>query len=128
MPKIIIASGPVIVEDGKVLLNQHGDDKFWKFCGGKVEDFELSLIETARKEVMEEMGIEIVLFLPEPFVMHIVKGDKDIILVHYLAERVGEIKPGAEIKAWDWFDFNNLPPDLGPNIIPTLKYFDFLKK
>jgi len=35
MPKIIIASGPVIVENNKVLLNQHGDTEFWKFCGGR---------------------------------------------------------------------------------------------
>lgn len=39
MPKIIIASGPVIVENNKVLLNQHGDTEFWKFCGGQVENY-----------------------------------------------------------------------------------------
>lgn len=50
MPKIIIASGPVIVEDGKVLLNQHGDTTFWKFCGGRVENFDASLVENARRE------------------------------------------------------------------------------
>lgn len=128
MPKIIIASGSVIVENGQVLLNKHGDDEFWKFCGGKVEDFELDLIETAKKEVMEEMGIEIEILNPRPFILHVVKGDKDIVLMHFLAKRIGEIKPGADIKAWRWLDLRDLPPDLGPNIIPTLKYFDFLKK
>jgi 8-oxo-dGTP pyrophosphatase MutT (NUDIX family) len=59
MAKIIIASGPVIVEDGKVLLNKHGDTEFWKFCGGRVEDFDLDLQEAARREVEEEMGIDI---------------------------------------------------------------------
>ena len=54
MAKIIIASGPVIVENGKVLLNKHGEDVFWKFCGGKVEDFEVGLIENAKKEVKED--------------------------------------------------------------------------
>ena len=29
MSKIIIASGPVIVEDNKVLLAKHGQDSFW---------------------------------------------------------------------------------------------------
>jgi 8-oxo-dGTP pyrophosphatase MutT (NUDIX family) len=132
MPKIIIASGPVIVENGKVLLNQHGDDMFWKFCGGKAEDFELDLIETAKKEVMEEMGIEIEIINPKPFIQHVVKqsdtGDKDIILVHYLASRIGEIKEGADIKKWGWFKLNDLPPDLGPNILPALKYFGFIKE
>ena len=37
MKRIIVASGPVIVENNKVLLNQHGDDNFWKFCGGKCQ-------------------------------------------------------------------------------------------
>lgn len=53
MTKIIIASGPVIVENGKVLLNKHGDTAFWKFCGGRVEDFETDLISNARREVKE---------------------------------------------------------------------------
>ena len=57
MQKIIIASGPVIVENDKVLLNKHGDTKFYKFCGGRVEDLSTSLIDNAKREVKEEMGI-----------------------------------------------------------------------
>ena len=104
MPKIIIASGPIIVEDGKVLLNQHGDTDFWKFCGGKVEDFETTLIENAKREVKEEMGIEIEIINEKPFLMHTAKetanGLIDIILVHYLAKRVGDITPGTDIREW----------------------------
>ncbi|KKP58056.1 MAG: hypothetical protein UR51_C0009G0109 [Candidatus Moranbacteria bacterium GW2011_GWF1_34_10] len=59
MNKIIIASGPVIVEDNKVLLNQHGDTEFWKFCGGRVENFDDNLIESAKREAREEMGISL---------------------------------------------------------------------
>lgn len=129
MKKIIIASGPVIVENDQVLLNKHGDS-FWKFCGGKVEDFELDLIATAKKEVKEEMGIEIEILNPTPFIMHIIKktetGEQDIILAHYLAKRIGEIKKGEEIERWGWFDLRNLPDDLGPNILPALKHFNFL--
>ena len=131
MPKIIIASGPVIVEDGKVLLNQHGDTTFWKFCGGRVEDFASDLIANAKREVREEMGIEIEIIDATPFITYTKKvtdeGDLDVILVHYLAKRVGEIKPGEDIRKWDWHDINNLPPDLAPNILPALKHFNFLK-
>ena len=131
MPKIIIASGPVIVEDGKVLLNQHGDTTFWKFCGGRVEDFASDLIANAKREVREEMGIEIEIIDATPFITYAKKitdeGDLDVILVHYLAKRVGEIKPGEDIRKWDWHDINNLPPDLAPNILPALKHFNFLK-
>ena len=67
MQKIIIASGPVIVENNKVLLNKHGEDNFWKFCGGRVEDFEIDLEETAKREVNEEMGLEIEILNNSPY-------------------------------------------------------------
>ena len=73
MPKIIIASGPVIIENDKVLLNQHGDTTFWKFCGGRVEDYETDLIENARREVKEEMGIGIEILDENPFITFIRK-------------------------------------------------------
>lgn len=116
---IVIASGPVIIENGKVLLNKHGDDGFWKFVGGKVENFDLSLEEVAKREVMEEMGLEVDLIRPlKP--MMIDMPDKVVILIHYLATRKGEIKPGEDILVWDWFDINDLPKDAAPNIKPVI--------
>jgi len=130
MPKIIIASGPVIVEDNKVLLDQHGDTDFWKFCGGRVED-NWGLIETAHKRPLEELGIDIEILDENPFITYTTKetpeGQLDVILVHFLAKRVGEIKPGVDIREWNWFELNNLPPNLGPNILPALKHFGFIK-
>lgn len=129
--KIIIASGPVIVEDRKVLLNQHGDTTFWKFCGGRVEDFGQNLIENARREVREEMGIDIEILDENPFVTFTRKntpqGKIDIILVHFLAKRIGKIKSGKDIREWEWHDIENLPKNLGPNIIPALKHFDYIQ-
>ncbi|KKR21137.1 MAG: hypothetical protein UT50_C0012G0010 [Candidatus Moranbacteria bacterium GW2011_GWA2_39_41] len=132
MPKIIIASGPVIVENEKVLLNQHGDTEFWKFCGGRVEDFETDLIENARREVREEMGIDIEIINETPFFIHTKKetpeGAIDVILVHFLAKRVGEITPGEDIRQWKWLPLEELAKEnLAPNIIPTLKHFGFVK-
>ncbi len=131
MPKIIIASGPVIVENNKVLLNKHSDDLFWKFCGGKVENYETDLIENAQREAKEEMGIDVKIINEEPFITFTRKetseGKVDVILVHFLAERVGEINPGEDIREWDWLPLDNLPEDLAPNIIPTLKHFGFIK-
>lgn len=131
MTKIIVVSGPVIVEDNKVLLNQHGESNFWKFCGGKVEDFETDLIENAKREVKEEMGIEIEILDEHPLITYRKKeteaGEIDVILVHYLAKRIGEVKPGKDIREWNWFDLDNLPDNLAPNIIPALKHFGFIK-
>ncbi len=131
MQKIIIASGPVIVENEKVLLNQHGDDKFWKFCGGKIKENE-DLIETAIRRAKEEVGIDIEILDEKPFFLHTKKetpeGVFDIILVHFLSKRVGEIVPGEEILKWEWIDFNNLEnKEIAPNIIPTLKHFGFIE-
>jgi len=133
MQKIIIASGPVIVEDNKVLLNQHGDTDFWKFCGGKVEDFETDLIESAKREAKEEMGIEIEILDPEPFFMYAKKetpdGAVDVVLVHYLAKRIGEVNPGDDIREWKWISLEALGKEnLAPNILPALDHFGFLKK
>lgn len=128
--KIIIASGPVIVENNKVLLDQHGDTNFWKFCGGRVED-NWGLIETAHKRPKEELGIDIEILDENPFITHTIKetpeGQLDVILVHFLAKRIGEIKPGQDIREWNWFELDNLPSNLGPNIISALKHFGFLK-
>jgi len=131
MPKVIIVSGPVIVENDKVLLNNHGDTDFWKFCGGKVNDLDKNLKDTARREVKEEMGIEINILDDQPFITYDKKitaeGEIDIILVHYLAERNGRIKPGEDIREWDWFDVRNLPFNIASNVEPTLKYFGLIK-
>ncbi|HOZ53210.1 MAG TPA: NUDIX hydrolase [bacterium] len=130
MIKIIIASGPVIIENNKVLLNKHGDDKFWKFCGGRIEEGEVNLKNAARREVKEEMGIEIEILNNDPYFFYTEKeingNQTSIILAHFLAKRIGEIAPGEDIREWRWIDINDLDKeDLAPNIKPVLKYFGF---
>jgi len=130
--KIIVASGPIIIEEGKVLLSKHGDDGFWKFPGGRAGSFKFknnfdSLEEICCKKVEEEMGIKIVIKRPlKP--MMLPKSDDPktwITLIHYLADREGEIKPGKKIKEWNWFDIKNLPAGCGPNIKPVIE--DYLR-
>ncbi len=130
MQRIIIASGPVIVENNKALLVKH-KDSFFKFCGGTVKKTE-NFIKSAQREAKEELGIKISLLDNTPFIMYSKKEidgiDYDVILVHYLASRVGDIKPGSDIKEWAWIDIDKLEEfELAPNIIPTLKHFNFLK-
>ena len=126
--KIIIASGPVIIENEKVLLNKHGDDNFWKFPGGRVKDFDFkdtlnSLEEACRREAKEEMGFYVEIIRPLKPMMVPKPGDPDtqVILIHYLAKRLGEIKPGSDIKEYKWFNINNLPKDCAPNIEPVVE-------
>ncbi len=130
MQKIIIASGPVIVKNEKVLLDIQGEDNFWKFCGGKVKENE-TLKQTAIRRAKEELGIDIQIKNTTPFLLHVTKekdGDNsDVILVHFLSDFSGEITPSEEIRKWQWHDISNLPDNIAPNILPTLKHFGFIK-
>lgn len=128
----MIASGPVIVEEGKVLLNQHGDTEFWKFCGGRSMDETEGLREIAAREAKEEMGIDIEFLDETPFFLYTEKetpeGKIDVILVHYLARRIGEVQPGDDIREWKWMSLSELEKEnLAPNILPTLKHFGFVE-
>ncbi len=130
MSKIIIASGPVIVENNQVLLNKHGNDDFWKFCGGRVEENEINLKNTAQREAKEEIGIEIEIVNNNPYLFYVEKeidGEMtSIVLAHYLAKRIGEVIPGKDIKEWRWINISDLDKEkLAPNIQPVLKYFGF---
>ena len=131
-PKVLLASGPVIVKNDKVLLNQHGDTEFWKFCGGSAKDLTTRLTDIAKERVLDEMGLKIKILNKEPFIQHIVKeletGPADVILVHFLAESIGEINPREDIRKWAWIPIKNLENEnLAPNIIPALKHFGFIK-
>lgn len=124
----IIASGPVIIENEKVLLNKHGDDNFWKFPGGKWEGYDLSdwetaLEEVARREVKEEMGIDIEIIQPLKPMMIKKDGSTIVILIHWLSRRIGDIRPGNDILEWAWHDIHALPADCAPNIKPVIASF-----
>ncbi len=120
-PNSLVASGPVIIEDGKVLLNKHGEDAFWKFPGGRVEDFDIGLEEACRREVKEEMGLDVDLLRPvKPMLVKLPDG-RVVILIHYLAKRLNEVNPGPDIREWAWHPVDHLPTDLAPNIKPVLE-------
>ena len=129
MPKqIIIASGPVIIENAKVLLDKDHKDNFWKFLGGRPKEIDFAgtddpLETTCSRRVKEEMGFDIKIIRPLKPMMVKKPDDPDtwVVLIHYLAERRGEIKLGEGIKQAEWFDIDNLPADCAPNIKPVIE-------
>ena len=56
-----------MVENNKVLLNKDERDNFWKFCGGWIEESNLNLKDTAKREAKEEMGTEIEILNNNPY-------------------------------------------------------------
>lgn len=124
---IIIAAGPVIIENNKVLLVKHGTNPHWKFPGGRLAEFNFSdwsnsLEQTAKREAKEELGINIEIIKPlkTMFIPRENHKNEYVLLVHYLAKRQGEIRPGPEIDDWDWFPLDDLPDNCANNIKPVL--------
>lgn len=123
--KTIIASGPVIIENNKVLLNKEKKDygiTNWLFPGGKAEEGETDLEAICKREVKEEMGIEVEI-IKQLKTIEREKDGKHWILHHFLARRIGEIKPGKDIVEWAWHDINNLPDDCSPNVYQIISDF-----
>ncbi|MBI2444257.1 MAG: NUDIX hydrolase [Candidatus Magasanikbacteria bacterium] len=119
----LIASGPVIIEGGKVLLNRERKPYGitpWLFPGGEVENGDATLEDACRREAKEELGIEVELIQPlRPILRR--DGERVIILIHWLAKRRGEIVPGGNTAEWGWFDVNNLPADCAQNVYDVIK-------
>jgi ADP-ribose pyrophosphatase YjhB (NUDIX family) len=119
----IIASGPVIIEDGKVLLNRSKsttdgkEREVFMFPGGKVENFTLPLEDTCKREVQEELGIDIKILRPlKTILAPRIDTDGYVVLVHYLAKRIGKVTGGEGTIEWQWFDIKNLPENITPNV------------
>jgi len=118
LTETVIASGPVIIENGKVLLNREKKEYGitpWLFPGGKLNDSEEDIEEACEREVKEEMGIEITI-IKQLRTITTEQERKKYILHHFLAKRIGEIKKGKDIVEWGWFDTHNLPENCAPNV------------
>lgn len=130
--ELTIATGPVIIERGRVLLDKHGEDRFWKFPGGRyIDSFDFP--DNTRREAREELGLEIRV-IGKPFVYQFKRNHEGIpeyvILVHYLAKRIiiERIRPERDVKKYNWFDVNDLPDNCAPNIAPAVRHFKKILK
>lgn len=123
----IIAAGPVIIEDGKVLLNRErksdGEESpYFMFPGGTMEDFDEPFEEVAKREAKEEVGIDIEIIKPLRTLLVKRPGKETYaIIISYLAKRIGDIVPGPETIEWGWYDIHNLPENCAPNVVEIIE-------
>jgi ADP-ribose pyrophosphatase YjhB (NUDIX family) len=131
--KYIIASGPVIIEKGKLLVNKDDKDDFYKLPGGTIEEGIEDLKETCHREVKEENNAEIEIIKPlHPMILwkNPQTGEKMcIVLIHYLAKLKNEkeIKPMPPIKEIKWLDIKEIKQGkyhVAPNIKFLIKKGD----
>lgn len=123
--KFIVASGPVIIEKGKLLVNKDDKDDFYKLPGGTVEE-EDSLIDACHRETFEENNGKIEIIKPlNPMILYKnpQTGEKMVILlIHYLAKLKNkkEIKPIHPIKEVRWLPIDEIKQGkhkIAPNIL-----------
>ncbi|MBU3941748.1 MAG: NUDIX domain-containing protein [Nanoarchaeota archaeon] len=115
-PKVGV--GVIVIKDNKVLLgkrkNSHGEGS-WCFPGGHLE-FNESLENCAKREVLEETGIEIKNIRFETITNDIFKDEwKHYITIFMLCKHgSGEAKvmEPEKCEKWNWFEWNNLPEPL----------------
>jgi ADP-ribose pyrophosphatase YjhB (NUDIX family) len=124
--KEIIASGPVIVQDGKLLVDKDNKDDFYKIPGGRLEEGE-DLEEGCIREVKEEINAEITiikklstLILNENPTTH---KKMRIELHHYLADlnNPHEIKPILPVKEIKWLEIREIKRGKY-NVAPNIKF------
>lgn len=117
-----IVSGPVIIEDGKILLIKDEDD-FYKVPGGEVEVGE-NLEEACKREVKEEINGDIIILKKLSTLIldkHQKMGEPLIIeLYHFLSKlKNRDIKPQGEVKEIKWIPIKDIKLkkyDVAPNI------------
>jgi ADP-ribose pyrophosphatase YjhB (NUDIX family) len=125
--KFIIASGPVIIESGKLLVNKDNKDDFYKLPGGTVEEGIEDLEQACHRETKEEINTEIEIIKPlHPMILWENPQTKEkmtILLIHYLAKLKNskEIKPMPPIKEIKWLDIQEIKQGKH-NVAPNIKF------
>lgn len=127
MAKIIIASGPVIIEDGKLLVSLDDKDDFYKIPGGTLIDSDSSLEATCLREVKEETNADIEILGP----LHpmLVRKNSDsgepmtILLIHYRANLKNrqDLRAISPIREVAWLDIGEIKSGKY-NVAPNISY------
>jgi len=112
--KYLIASGPVIIQNGKLLVNKDNKDDFYKIPGGSISEGIGDLEKACHKKVKEEINGEIEIIKPlHPKILWENPQTKEkmtIILTSYLAKLKNpeEIKPMGSTTEIKWLDLEKI--------------------
>lgn len=121
----------IIFKDGKVLLQQRKDNKCWGYHGGRVELGE-AVEEAAKRELLEETGLtanslELFGVFSGPDLHHIYPDGNEVYIIDtvFLCDDFSGELVCQEQECLDlqWFDFDDIPKNLSPPIIPALRRF-----
>lgn len=123
--KFIVASGPVIVYEGKLLLAKDTKDDFYKFIGGTVLEGE-SLEDACSRRSKEAVNADIEIIRPlSPHILYENPQTKEkmtIILIHYLArlKNLEELSPQGNTTDILWLSPEEIlagQSNVSPNVL-----------
>lgn len=128
VPKIGI--GVIVKKDNKVLLGKrkgsHGEGS-WSFPGGHL-DFREGIFECAKREVLEETGLEVknmdFLTCTNDIFQ---KEEKHYVTLYVKAEYDRgdlEVKEPDKCEEWDWFEWDDFPEPLFLPVENFLKIYN----
>lgn len=123
--KFIVASGPAIVEKGKILVVKDNKDDFYKLPGGTVKEGE-SLEEACERRAKQECNAEVEIIKPLlPNILYenpTTKEKMTIVLINYLAELKNkkEIKPVFPTQDIKWVSIKEIKQGKG-HVSPNVK-------
>jgi 8-oxo-dGTP diphosphatase len=112
----IVAVGVIIRRNNQIVLVQRGKEPskgLWTFPGGAIELGE-SLQEAARREALEETGLDVELEEVATVLDNVVRDDTGrvqyhYVIVDYLARPVGgTLRPGSDVSQARWFRISEL--------------------
>ena len=112
--KYLIASGPVIIQNGKLLVDKDDKDDFYKLPGGSIKENTEDLEEACHRKVKEEINGEIEIIKPlHPKILWENPQTKEkmtIVLISYQAKLLNEndIKPIAPTQEIKWLDLKEI--------------------
>lgn len=100
--------GCIIIKDNKVLLIYEKTAQYWGFPKGHMENEE-SEIETAIREVKEEIGLDVEIEIDKRYVLNYVidsKINKETVLYKATPKNEEIVTQENEIEKTEWCDFD----------------------
>ncbi|MBU2104855.1 MAG: NUDIX domain-containing protein [Nanoarchaeota archaeon] len=123
--KFIVASGPVIIKNKKLLVSKDSKDDFYKLIGGTVKEWE-SLEDACIRRAKETCNAEIEIIKPlSPNILYENPQTKEkmtIVLINYLAKLKNHknIKPIPPEQNLKWISIEEIKKGKG-NVSPNVK-------
>lgn len=124
--KFIVASGPVIIEKGKLLVNKDDKDDFYKIPGRTVEEGD-GLEDACKREAKEEVNADIEIIKPlHPLILYKnpqTSEEMVVVLIHYEAKLLNKknIRPIASIKEVKWLGIDEIKQNKY-KVVPNIKF------